>query len=40
MLISLSFVSDSYSYNYTAVPYQVNPYPTGRGPQTGCECEW
>lgn len=27
----------SYFYNYTDVPYQVNPYQSGRGPQSGCE---
>lgn len=24
-----------YSYPYSAVPYQVNPYAVGRGPQSG-----
>ncbi|GAA5906444.1 hypothetical protein JCM5296_000458 [Sporobolomyces johnsonii] len=24
-----------YTYSYSDVPYQVNPYASGRGPQTG-----
>jgi hypothetical protein len=24
-----------YRYPYSAIPYQVNPYPVGRGPQSG-----
>ncbi|GAA5980716.1 hypothetical protein JCM5350_006362 [Sporobolomyces pararoseus] len=24
-----------YTYSYSAIPYQVNPYPVGRGPQSG-----
>lgn len=29
-------LSSSYYYAYSALPYQVNPYPIGRGPQSGC----